>query len=258
MSQALKVTLIASVIFLSCGRIANADINIFAAASLRTVLEEVAIHFEAERDLDVEITVAGSSILARQIEFGAPADVFISANTDWVDHLEAKSLLVSDTRRDVIGNRLVLVQPLDGPDIGEDVEIEEIFREQSRGRLAMALVDAVPAGIYGKEALQNLGQWQSLQNSVVQTDNVRAALALVALGAAQWGIVYASDVLVENRTKVAFEFPALSHAEIVYPAAVVKNGNEAQAADFIEFLSGPVGQQLFVSHGFSPLEKSRE
>lgn len=231
---------------------------VFAAASLRTALDEVEAAFEAETDVDLVVSYAGSSALARQIEAGAPADVFISASPDWMDRLEAAGLIAPATRSDLLGNRLVLVRhgPPDAsgggasaPEIGSDFDIAGLIGE---GKLAMALVDAVPAGIYGKAALSSLGLWGAVAPHVAQTDNVRAALALVAAGAAPLGVVYATDAAAEPGVTVVGTFPADSHPPIVYPTAAVA-GREAAAGRFLAFLQGPAATGVFVRQGFAVL-----
>ena len=162
--------------------VAAEQITVFAASSLKETLEEIAADFTSETGHDVVLSFAGSSALARQIEFGAPADIFISASTDWMDHLEKEELIAPATRFDLVGNRLVLVGPVDGSAevvLNADTNMAALLHG---GKLAMALTDAVPAGIYGKAALEHLGLWQDVAAFVAQTDNVRAALALVAPG----------------------------------------------------------------------------
>lgn len=228
---------------------ASADVSVFAAASLKTVLDEIARDFEAAHGEAVNVTVAGSSMLARQIDFGAPADVFVSANVDWMDFLEERERLVAQSRRSVAGNDLVLIQPKG--QAGTSAEDFETTLARLQGhRVAMALVDAVPAGIYGKSALQSLGHWEQVGSNVVQTDNVRAALALVALGEVPFGVVYKSDALADQRVEIIGVFPAGSHDEIVYPAAVLRGSEGTGAQAFLDFLSGEVARSALSSHGF--------
>lgn len=224
------------------------QITVFAAASLKTALEEVATGWQAETGHRAVLSFAGSSALARQIEAGAPADLFLSANRDWMDRLEELGLLRPGSRGDLLGNQLVLVgpagtasQPLDSTLVGA----------LNGGRLAMALVDAVPAGIYGKAALIHLGLWDLLEPHVAQADNVRAALALVAMGEAPLGIVYATDATAEPRVGVAAEFPADSHPPITYPVAILAESRAAEAQGFLDYLNGPVAKAVFLRHGFT-------
>ncbi|MEO0372227.1 MAG: molybdate ABC transporter substrate-binding protein, partial [Pseudomonadota bacterium] len=187
--------------------------TIFAAASLKTALDEVM------EDSGATISYAASSTLARQIERGAPADIVILANKTWMDHLNATGQLSPDTRRDLLGNELVLVASSDMMFIMQaDRPVDAIIGED---RIATALVDAVPAGIYANQALTTLGIWERLSLQIVQTDNVRAALRLVALGEVPFGIVYASDVVAEPRVQVVHRFDPAHHDPIVYPLAIV-------------------------------------
>ncbi len=225
------------------------DLTVFAAASLKDALQEVTAGYEAKTGSTVYLSFAGSSVLARQIEQGAPADVYISANTDWMDWLEEAGLIAADTRFDLLRNTLVLIRS--GADAVEmnltpDTDLAGMLGD---GRLAMALVDAVPAGIYGKAALTSLGLWPGVADKVAQTDNVRAALALVALGEAPLGIVYATDAMAEPRVSAIATFPESSHPPIVYPAAAVQ-GSGAPAAAFLSHLRTPLSRAVFERLGF--------
>ncbi|MFC3614505.1 molybdate ABC transporter substrate-binding protein [Lutimaribacter marinistellae] len=228
------------------------DLTVFAAASLRNALAEAAASFTAETGTNVTVSAAGSSTLARQIEMGAPADVFVSANPGWMDRLEERGRLVAGTRRDLLGNRLVLIGNGASPSsLGPDLDLAAALG--SDGRLAMALVDAVPAGIYGKAALTRLGQWENVSARVAQTDNVRAALALVAVGAAPLGIVYATDAQAEPRVSVLYRFAEDMHPPIIYPAAAIAGANEDRARAFLDHLHGDAARAVFLEHGFAPL-----
>lgn len=225
------------------------DFNVFAAASLSDALGEAAQVYEGATGDRAVLVFAGSSALARQIQAGAPADLFISASTDWMEALAGEDLIDGATRVDLLGNSLVLVAhgaaaPLEGtPDIAALL---------GEGRLAMALVDAVPAGVYGKAALSFLGQWAAVEPRVAQADNVRAALALVATGEAPYGIVYATDAAAEAEASVVYTFPAESHAPILYPAAVTAAAAEAStAAAFLDWLQSDEAQAIFARHGFT-------
>ena len=230
---------------------ASADVTVFAAASLGDVLREVAETFERETGIPVAVSAAATSALARQIEAGAPADVFVSASADWMDALEDEGLLAPGTRFDLAGNALVLVGEAGDPPLPLDPAA--LTAHLGRGRLAMALVDAVPAGIYGREALSALGAWDALAPRVAQTDNVRAALALVALGEAEMGIVYATDAAAEPRVAVLATFPEGSHPPIVYPAARTADAPDPEAADlFLAHLRGPAGRAALAAAGFAP------
>ena len=227
------------------------EVTVFAAASLTNAMADIEQRFETATGHDVSVSLAGSSVLARQIQQGAPADVFISANPDWMDLLEADGLLTAGTRFDLLGNALVL--------IGHDPATPEIKIEPGTDlaarlegdKLAMALVEAVPAGIYGKAALETLGQWQALASDVVQADNVRAALALVAVGEAPYGVVYASDAAAETGVTVLGTFPAESHPPIRYPAAGIAGRETDAVAAFLDYLRNPAARAAFERHGFA-------
>ncbi|WP_349358947.1 molybdate ABC transporter substrate-binding protein [Stappia sp.] len=236
------------------GRAAASDLTVFAAASLKTALEDVADAWRAETGKRVTLAFAGSSALARQIEAGAPADLFISANTAWMDHLAAAGLIRPETRRDLLGNDLVLIgHGRDAPPVRLAPD-PDLAARLGEGRLAMALVDAVPAGIYGKAALTRLGLWDAVADRVAQTDNVRAALALVARGEAPFGIVYATDAGAADSVSIVARFPADTHPPIVYPVAQVAGRDHPDAAGFLAFLTGETAAALFARHGFRSAE----
>ncbi|MGX1495673.1 molybdate transport system substrate-binding protein [Labrenzia sp. MBR-25] len=230
------------------------EITVFAAASLADALNEIEQHFEAATGHDLVISLAGSSALARQIQQGAPADIFISANPDWMDVLEKDGLLEPGSRFDLLNNALVLIahgreaQPLDMADL-------DLAGLLGDNRLAMALVDAVPAGIYGKAALQSLGLWDAAEPRIAQSDNVRSALALVATGEAPYGIVYATDAVAEDNVTVVGTFPADSHPPIVYPVADLANRDVPAEAEFLAYLQGPDAREAFERQGFVVLAR---
>lgn len=228
-------------------------VTVFAAASLKNALEEIAERFRMETGHGVRMSFAGTSALARQIEQGAPADIFISANPDWMDHLEAAGLVDPTSRFDLVGNSLVLIahgRDAEPVELGPTLDLSGLL---GKGRLAMALVEAVPAGIYGKAALQSLGLWQGVEPKVVQTDNVRAALALVALGEAGLGIVYATDAAAEDRVRVIATFPSDSHSAIVYPVAAVAARPNPLSDSFLAFLRGSAARTVFERQGFAAI-----
>lgn len=227
----------------------KADVTVFAAASLKGGLDDAAEAWTAKTGTKVRLSFAGSSALARQILQGAPADLFISASTEWMDVVEADGLLAPITRHDLFGNRLVLIAHGEAEPITltRETDMSALLGEN---RLAMALVDAVPAGIYGKAALEWFGYWPDVRDRIAQTDNVRAALALVAWGEAPFGIVYATDAAAEPKVSVVATFPLASHPPIVYPAARLKGAGE-DAAEFLEFLSSSEGAPFFEARGFA-------
>jgi len=211
---------------------------------------EIEDRFEAATGHDLIVSLAGSSALARQIQQGAPADIFISANPDWMDAVEAEGLVETGTRFDFLSNSIVLIAA--GTDaqpagIGPDMDLAGLLGD---GRLAMALADSVPAGIYGKAALENLGLWAGIEAQVAQADNVRAALAFVATGEAPYGIVYATDAVAEDRVTVVGTFPDGTHPPIVYPVADLANRDTAAEAAFLEFLRGAEAREAFARQGF--------
>jgi len=227
-------------------------LTVFAAASLRNALDEATVKWKSASRTAV-VAYGASSALARQIENGAPAQVFISADLDWMDYLEQRSLIRKDSRRNILANSLVLVGPSDrtGP-----VEIKPGFPIAAllgNGRLAMADPHGVPAGKYARAALEKLGVWSSVSGRIAPAENVRAALALVARGEAPLGIVYASDAIAETKVRVAATFDAGLHPPITYPAALVTTARHPLAAEFLAFLSGVPARAIFAKHGFRPL-----
>ena len=223
-------------------------VTVFAAASLRDALDEVAEEFETTTGIKMVMSYAGSSVLARQIGFGAPADIFISANAEWMDWLQERGSVISESRTNLLSNRLVLVTSYKYDAMGVLSRTTDIHGLLQGGRLAMALVDAVPAGIYGKQALQNLGQWEAVAPDVVQTDNVRAALALAALGEARMAVVYETDAKAEPKVWTLGTFPEDSHPQITYPAAQVSD--KPTAKEFFVYLQSETAQEIFLRHGF--------
>ncbi|UWQ43633.1 molybdate ABC transporter substrate-binding protein (plasmid) [Leisingera aquaemixtae] len=231
---------------------AQAQITVFAAASTKTALDEAAAAYQSATARTVTISYAGSPALARQIQLGAPADVFLSANPGWMDVLQQEGLVDPASRLDLLTNRLVLIAHGNGA-APLDLSAADLGGLLGEGRLAMALTDAVPAGIYGKAALMALGQWTAVAPKVAQAANVRAALALVASGEAPMGVVYATDARADSKVSVIAVFPEASHPRIVYPAAAVAGGNAAEAKVFLEYLRSPEARDIFLRHGFGVL-----
>lgn len=228
-------------------------LTIFAAASLKESMDEAAAAYQKATGQPVRVSYAGSSALARQIEQGAPADVFVSADLDWMDELQGKQLIDIPTRRNLLGNTLVLVAPREGNarplTLQHGSDLQPLLG--NRGRIALALVDSVPAGKYAKAAFTSLGMWNSLQPRVAEAENVRAALLLVARGETPLGVVYGSDALAEPRVRVLAIFPEDSHPPIVYPVARIKASTHPQAAAFVQWLQAPAASEIFRRHGFS-------
>ena len=230
------------------------DVLVFAAASLRGAMDQVAEAWQAETGHSVTLSYAGSSALARQILAGAPADIFVSAAPVWMDVIDAQGLSVAGSRVDILGNTLVLIAHGAVATVPLDADFDLLAR-LGDGRLAMALVDAVPAGQYGKAALQTLGLWEAVAPQVAQADNVRAALALVAVGEAPLGIVYASDAAAEPRVSVLGIFAPGSHDVITYPAALLSEADDPAAAAFLQALQQPDAQAIFAAQGFVILDQ---
>lgn len=229
---------------------AHADeITIFAAASLKTALDEIAAEWQKSHDDKVVISYAGSSKLAQQIQQGAPADIFISASTDWMDTVQESGDIDAATRTDLLGNTLVLVGT-GAPTAAEVTGLPELL---GQGKLAMAMVDSVPAGQYGKQSLEKLGLWAKVEPQVAQAENVRSALKLVATGEAPLGIVYGSDAVAEPGVGVIATFPTDSHDAITYPGAVTKTADTPQAAAFLQSLRQEPAKSVFEAQGFTVL-----
>ena len=227
---------------------------IFAAASLKTALDDIALAYAAQSGKPVpKISYAASNTLAKQIEQGAPADLFVSADTGWMDYAASKDLIRSGTRIDLLGNRLVLIAAKDSSLSLNLVPGITLAAALSGGRLAMANVEAVPAGKYGKAALEKLGGWEGVKDHLAQADNVRAALLLVARGEAPLGIVYQTDAAADPSVKIIANFPAESHPPIIYPAAVTKAATHPDAQNFLDFLRSAKARSLFEKQGFTCL-----
>lgn len=248
-AQTLKAVAMLALCGLSLRAARAEPLTVFAAASLKTALDDVAAAFTQTTDHSVAISYAGTSVLARQISLGAPADVVISASTEWMDWLQARGAIDASSRVDLARNRLVLIAH--GPDAPSlSLTPEALGAHLGTARMAMALVDAVPAGIYGKAALTHFDLWEQVAPQVAQTDNVRAALALVATGAVPFGIVYATDARAEPRIKVLATFPAHSHPEIRYPAALVSGPASEAAEAFLRYLQTADARSVLSAHGF--------
>lgn len=235
---------------------ASEKVTVFAAASLKNALDEVSAAWAAATGKQAAIAYAGSAALARQIEAGAPADLFIPADTDWMDYLRSRDLIVTGSEVKLLGNRLVLIVPAASVAKIEIVPGFDLAGVLGGGKLAMGHVKSVPAGKYAKAALDSLGVWNKVEASVAQSENVRAALKLVASGEAAAGIVYETDALAEPQVKVAGVFPSASHPEIVYPAALTTGSQNPDAVAFLAFLQSAPAREIFARHGF-PLLSSK-
>ncbi len=237
----------------SPARAENKTVTVFAAASLKNALDEVATRFLGATGNRVLISYAASSTLAKQVLAGAPADVFISADQAWMDHLEKNSAIASTSRQPLLSNALVVIAPQGSTaqlTLSEGFDLKPLLGD---GRLAVAETTSVPAGKYAKAALEHFGAWQSLEPRLAQAPDVRAALALVARGEAPLGIVYASDAAAEPAVRVVATFPAASHPAIIYPIALTSEATSAEAARFVAFAAGIDAANIFARHGFTSL-----
>lgn len=232
------------------------DVVVFAAASLKNALDDAAAVWMRENGGKAVVSYAASNALAKQIEAGAPADILFSADVDWMDYAASKNLIVSESRANLLGNSLVLIAPKDA---AVQVSLQpglDLASALGGGRLAMGHVDAVPAGKYGKAALEKLGAWDGVKGRIAQTDNVRAALFLVSRGEAPLGIVYKTDAVSDPNVKVVATFPDGSHPPIVYPVALTKDANNPDAASFLGFLRSGKARSYFERQGFTVLKTS--
>ncbi|MBC8037425.1 MAG: molybdate ABC transporter substrate-binding protein [Rhizobiales bacterium] len=242
--------------FLALGLVpAGAEpINVFAAASLKTALDEINVAWKASASQEAIGVYAASPALAKQIVEGAPADIFISADLDWMDDLEKRKLIKPDSRRNLLGNTLVLIAPA-----GSETKIAlepgvDLLALLKGGRLAVGETKAVPAGRYAKAALQSLGIWDGLAGHLAEQVNVRAALQFVARGEAPLGIVYGSDANAETKVVVAGVFPETSHPPIIYPVALIATSKNPAAPDYLAFLGSDAASAIFAKNGFKPIK----
>ncbi len=231
---------------------ATEDVLVFAAASLKEVVDEIAAAAQPATGATMRVSYAASSALARQIEAGAPAQIFISADVEWMDYLAGKDLIQAGSRVDLVGNSLVLIAPAAEPVRLTITRGFGLAAAVGNGRLAVADPTAVPAGKYARAALTSLGVWDSVATKLAPADNVRSALALVARGEAPLGIVYRTDALVEPNVRIVDTFPKDTHPPIVYPAALTRSASRA-AARLLEFLRSPAARAVFERRGFIAL-----
>ncbi len=223
---------------------------VLAAASMQDALEQAADEWEGRGHARPLLSFAASSALARQVASGAPADIFVSADMEWMDWLDERSLIDRGSRAIVATNRLVLVAPIEIYADPAGDSIETLLAGLGTERLAMADPQAVPAGRYGKAALESLGLWQSVADRVVPAENVRAALALVERGEVPLGIVYATDAHASGRVRIRAFFPPSSHPPILYPAALLAGSGHEDAPAFLAFLTASEGQAILAANGF--------
>ena len=228
------------------------NIIVFSAGSTTNAVTDIANLFTEQKGIKAITSFASSSTLARQIDKGAPAQVYISANKKWMDYLEQHDMIEPNTRFNLLSNRLVLIAPHDSP--LSTVMIEKNFpliNYIGTGHMAMGDPDHVPSGIYGKQAMETLGVWESVREKIVRSKDVRAALALVARGEVPVGQVYATDAAISDKVKIIGTFPSDSHPAIVYPAAIVAGQKTPEAQAFLTYLTSPEARAIFEKYGFS-------
>jgi molybdate transport system substrate-binding protein len=227
---------------------------VFAAASLKNALDDIAGQWAKETGKQPKISYAASSALAKQIEGGAPADIFVSADLDWMNYVATRKLIKAESRANLLANRIVLIAPKDSKveaKIEKDFPLRKLLGE---GRLAMANVDSVPAGKYGKASLEALGVWSSVHDRIAQAENVRAALLLVSRGEAPLGIVYQTDAAADAKVRTVGAFPENTHPAIVYPIALLASSTNPDAAAFLAYLKSAAARPLFEKQGFTVLK----
>lgn len=229
----------------------DAGLTVFAAASLKEALDDAAAAYRKQTGVPVRVSYAASSALARQIEQGAPADVFFSADLEWMDYLQQRNRLDVATRRSLLGNRLVLIAPRASRAQVDLKRPATLLAALGDGRLAVGQTRTVPAGKYAKASLESLSLWNGVRPRLAESESVRAALMLVARGETPLGIVYASDAKAEPGVRVVAIFPEESHPPIVYPVAALQGARVAQAARFVQWLGSPAADALFTKRGFA-------
>ncbi len=236
----------------ACAFAAQEELLVFAAASTTNALGEIGTLYESQGKGHVTFAFASSSTLAKQIESGAPADLFLSADVPWMTYLEEKKRVAPGNRRELLGNRIVLIVPADSPvkliEIKAGVALTDILGKE--GRLSMGDPEHVPAGKYGRKALESLGCWDQVKDRLAPMKDVRAALVMVERAEAPLGLVYATDAAVSRKVRVVGTFPVDSHPPIIYPVAAVSGGKMDAAKAFVAFLKGPEASAIFIKYGF--------
>jgi molybdate transport system substrate-binding protein len=233
---------------------AQEPIVVFAAASLKNALDDAAAAFEKRSGVDLKISYAGSQTLAKQIEQGAPADIFASADEAWMDYAVERKAIKAGTRFDLLGNKLVVIAARDSPLQSLAFTKAAFAKALGSGRLATGEVNTVPAGKYAKAALEKLGLWSTVEPKLSMADNVRSAMAFVSRGEAPLGIVYATDAAADKSVKVIASFPESSHPHIIYPFALTAASRNAAAPEFLDFLKSTAAKRFFEEQGFTVLE----
>ena len=228
---------------------AEQKITVFAAASLTNAITEIAAAYEKDKAVKIQTSFSASSTLAKQIEKGAPADIFISADTKWMDYLQGKRAIDTDSRTDLLTNHLVLIAPK-GKAFKVEMHKSFNFSGAFNGRLCTGETESVPAGIYAKQSLQHLNWWDSVKTRLVGTQDVRAALMFVERGECDAGIVYETDAMVSSKVDTVASFPDNSHEPIIYPLALTK-GASISAQDFYQYLKSEKAKTIFMKYGFN-------
>lgn len=246
-----KILLSLLLSIISAIAIAEPKITVFAAASLTNVMSDLAKQYETEKLIKVQTSFAASSALAKQIENGAPADIFMAADSKWMNYLQEKNAIDASTRSNVLGNHLVLIAPK-GKKFNVQMDKNFKFADAFYGKLCTGDVESVPVGIYAKQALISFNWWDSIKSRIVGTQDVRAALVFVERRECDAGVVYETDAKVSNLVEVVASFPDESHEPIVYPLALVK-GAKPEAKDFYDYLKSDKAKAIFKQYGFNVL-----
>lgn len=250
--KSLQNVVLLSSVFYAQMSLAAEQITVYAAASLTNALTEISKSYQNSHDVTIKTSFAASSTLAKQIEAGAPAHMFASADMQWMDYLQKRNKLQPNTRKELLGNSLVLITPKTGT---FNVTMDKSFNlaQAFTGRICTGDPASVPVGIYAKEALQNLGWWSNLEKRVVATEDVRTALAFVERGECPVGIVYDTDAKISDKVTVIGRFPSTSHKKIAYPFAMVSGANTPASTAFYQYLLSDKAREVFVKYGFTVL-----
>ena len=252
-NNTIKLLIALSLLFTSLIGYADEKVTVFAAASLTNALTDIGLQYEKEKTTKIVHSFAASSTLAKQIENGAPADIFISADTKWMNYLQDKKLINTATRKEFLGNKLVLIAPKGR---GFNVKFDQSFNfsKSFDGRLCTGDIDSVPAGIYAKDSLIYLNWWDAIKTRIVGTQDVRGALAFVERGECAAGIVYETDAKVSSKVEIVGVFPEQSHKPIVYPMAFVANAKNANS-DYFNYIQSDAALAVFKKYGFNIISK---
>ena len=246
-----QIALICAVILTPCAAFSGQTVTVFAAASLRDALDEVV----RESAGDIVVSYGGSGQIARQVAQGAPADIVILANVAWMDWLDDHGLIEPGSLLNLLENRLVLAGPKGAAPL-DGVDAEAMLTRLAGGRLAIGQTSGVPAGIYGRQWLENAGLWTALASHLAETENVRAVLALVSRGETPLGVVYATDARADRGVVTLYDIPADMHDPILYPAAVVTDKSHSHTIEFMEFMRSDAAMKIFATHGFKIPDRS--